>query len=167
MDATTRVETTFQPSFSERVHAEAFLMRHSFMAVLAALPFPAIGLWWIAATLLHPHSASTSTWLAALLALAFSPSLFLFNCYRAHRSCKAVGPFTYALDPAGIHIATTHSHSSTSWAALQRLRTSSSMLFVYVNKRCAHFIPVRALSSPHDIDAIRGLAHAAGVKHIA
>jgi len=130
------------------------------------LVFPAAGIGLSAMLLSHPETATTGGWLAVLLAFAFSPALFSFNTYRAHRACVANGPFTYVFDSEGVHISARFAKSSQQWPAIVRVRVSNRMLFVHFSRRCAYFVPERAMPDPREFRAVEQLARAGGVPKV-
>lgn len=166
MDVIQPVEANFTPSYAERIHAELFLLWRSPVALVFTAAFPAAGLWLAILLLRHPATTSASAWLAVLLAFGFSPAIFLWNSYRAHRATQAQGPVSYVFDSEGVHISARLARSFYRWPAILRVRTSPAMLFVYFSRRCAHFVPLRALQEPRAIEIVRQLARAGGVPSV-
>ncbi|MBC3874058.1 YcxB family protein [Undibacterium flavidum] len=166
MNTTQRIEASFSPSFRERISAEWSLLLRNPIGLIAMLVFPGAGVLLVSLLLLHPDKVANGTWLTALIAFIFSPAMFFFNSYRAHRVMQAQGLFTYAFDQEGIHISTPLAQSLQRWPAIIRVRTSGNLLFVYFSKRCAYFVPMRAFVDSDAVDAIEKLARAGGVPRV-
>ncbi|HYG05393.1 MAG TPA: YcxB family protein [Stenotrophomonas sp.] len=161
-----RINSTFYPSYGERLGAEWFLLVHAPINLLAALAFPAAGVWLAWLLLSHPESTSGGAWFLVLLAFGFSPAMFFWNSYRAHRVALAQGAFNYAFDSEGVHVSTPLAQSFHRWPAVLRIRASRNLLLVYFSKRCAHFVPIRALPGNGAVDVVRQLAKAGGVPRV-
>lgn len=165
-DVNQRVEATFSPSYVERLAAEWILLVRSPITLLCLAAFPAAGVWLATLLLGHRGAAPDGAWLAVLLAFGFSPSVFFLNTYRAHRANLAQGAVTYRFDCEGVHVSTRLARSSLHWPAILRVRSSRSLILFHVTKRCAHFVPMRALSDTGAIDVVQQLAKAGGVPKV-
>jgi len=166
METTQRVETTFLPTYRERLRAELSLLGRAPVTLLASAAFPAAGIWLLWLLLKHPQTASASSFVTVFACFCFTPFFFFWNSYRAHRISKKSGPFTYVFDSAGVHVSTSLAQSTQLWPGILRIRASDRLLFVHFSKRCAHFVPVHALPAPDSVKIIRQLAHAGGVSRV-
>lgn len=167
MDDIPQIEARFCPTYQERLLAEWQLLIGSPKTLLAGIAFPAAGLWLFVLLFQHPDLYSAWSLLVGLACFAFTPFFFFLNSYRAQRISVKNGPFTYAFDAEGVHVSTPLARSSHLWPAITRVRATRGMLFIYFSKRCAHFIPLRALPASDAVVAIQNLASAGGASRVA
>lgn len=161
-----RIVATFLPSYAERLQAEAFLLVRSPSNLLPLFVFPAGGIWVILLWLRHPGSMPGWGWFGVLGALGFVPAMFFWNSYRSHRATVAQGEMTYEIDDEGIHISVRLARSCHRWPAILRIRASRELLFFNFSKRCAFFVPKRALPGNDALDVVKRLAEVGGVPKV-
>lgn len=163
------IEATFFSNYGDRVRVEWQLMLRTPTALMSALVVPVAGLttYWLLSNPLNLIGAwSWDVWAIVVAMLAFPPLMFLFNCYRSHRRTLAQGGITYRFDEVGFHIRTAGAWSTHTWPVIVKVRSSKGFLFIYLNKRCAFFLPMKALPGPGCATAIGQFASAGGTPRV-
>jgi hypothetical protein len=126
--------------------------------------FPALGILLIW-TMSWPTTSNTFwDYLLVSSCFGFVPSMFLWNAYRTHRASRAKGP--YRFNAAGVHVSTRTTQLTHLWPGILRVRERRGILFLYFTKRCAHCVPLRALTTPGASAAIHQFAVAGGVPRV-
>lgn len=167
MAQSNRVEaSSFQPDYSERLRAEWSMLigLPSLMLLNAMFPLAGIFLLWLG--LMYPVSTPGWSYIAAFFSLAFVPLMFLYNSYRGHRFTRARGPYTYGFDHEGVHVTTPLAQATHRWPAILRVRQHHGNVLLYYSRRCAYFVPVRALPACGSVMEIEELARAGGVPRV-
>lgn len=61
-------------------------------------------------------------------------------------------PFTYALDENGLHMSMKTTDLQLRWSGMAKVRETPELFLFYYNKRCAYFLPKRAIALPNDVE---------------
>jgi hypothetical protein len=166
MESPLKLEASFQPTYRERVQAEWTLMLENKPVLLLNALFPASGLFLLWLAFRHPEAVPGWSLLAAFLGLGFVPAIFLYNTLRGHKFTVECGPYTYSFDPEGVHVTTPLAQAVHRWPGILRVRCIRGNLLLYYSKRCAYFVPLRALPGPPATQRIQQLASAGGVPRV-
>lgn len=154
MDTTpTAVETEFQLSYLERLRAAWSVSASSWSMLLWMLLLPfwaAILLLWVAT---HGSSHPLRDGVMFGLLAGLVPGMLLLKTSIAHRAGRRRGPIAYRFDREGLQAKTATTLLQQRWPAIVRVREGSGMLLLYLDRRSAHCVPVRAL--PHRDAAAR------------
>jgi hypothetical protein len=64
-------------------------------------------------------------------------------------------PFVHTLTADGLHVATHTTETDLKWAGMEKVRETPSTFMFYYSKRCAYYLPKRAIGGPHDVETAR------------
>ena len=152
-----RVSVTTNPSFWDFFVAALLLTPHRRVLIVFHLAFPVGGVLILMTPFLGYHLGPKEI-LLALCCFSFTPLLIALALWAANRQNKlAPGPITYVFDSEGMHVTGPAFTQTIQWSGILSVRRLKRFLFVIVPAR-THFIPLRDLSHPHDLDFLMGIA---------
>ena len=93
--------------------------------------------------------------LVAIGAVFFAPLYVALMVFLVRRNEIARGPFTYAFDSDGFHVATGAGAVSKPWSEIVRVTESAGFMFVFVEPSVAHGIPLRTLRDAGCLTEVR------------
>jgi len=166
MASSSKVEASFQPAYTERLLAEWSILTSQPVLLLFNAMFPIAGIFLLWLAVRYPASTPSWSYVAGIASLAFAPFMFFYNSYRGHKLTLERGPFTYGFDLEGVHVTTPLAQATHRWPAILCVREHHGNLLLYYSKRCAYFVPVRALSGDESVRRIQELARAGGVLRV-
>jgi len=160
------IEVRFMPTWRDRLRINLSLSLRSPVAWLFLPWFPLAGLALLTlqvTLIMYGAPLDWSAVVAALLSLAFVPVMFGWGVYIGVREDRRVQGYCYRFGPEGLQVTSSVAELKQPWSAIERVRNDSQLLYVYIRRNCAHFIPLRSLSSTDELAKIQAMAHAAGV----
>ena len=166
MASSPKVEASFQPTYAERLRAEWSILTNLPVLMLFNAMFPLAGIFLLWLPVRYPASTPSWSYVAGFASLAFVPFMFLYNSYRGHKFTLERGPYTYAFDLDGVHVKTPLAQATHRWPAILCVRERHGNLLLYYSKRCAYFVPVRALPGSDSVREIQEFARAGGVSRV-
>ena len=94
-----------------------------------------------------------------LAVLSFgSPMLQRWQLRRAYNNTPNLrGPQKYQLSDAGVQITGGAGNVSLGWESFVEVAETDEVFLLFYSKRCAYYLPKRAVPSPTDIQAVRDL----------
>ncbi|QQQ02132.1 YcxB family protein [Lysobacter enzymogenes] len=148
----------------ERVRLAAVLTFQRKLFLAFALAWPAVGLILAILALAGGVPVGAPLWRMIGLCIVFIPVLLALSAaagFLVRRGPRE--PFNYVFDHAGVHVSTSAFAHTHPWSAIVRVKRSQGFVLLFFAPRQAHAIPLRALASPQDEQALVALAQAAGV----
>jgi hypothetical protein len=153
-----RISMTINPSFWDQFVASLLLIRYQRVFIVFHVVFPLFGVFLLMTPLMGYRLGPVEI-LLALLCFSFTPLIIALAVWAAGRQNKlARGPVTYVFDSEGMHTSGSAFTQTIRWAGISRVRRLKRFLFVFVAPARAHYIPLRDLSHPEDVDHLLAMA---------
>jgi len=166
VDPETVIAVKFKFSFGERLKASLVLMLRSPVTLISASIFPLAGSALLVASLLCESRVSPLDSALIAACFAFTPLAILFNIYRAQRAQRDLPFHSYEFSRSGLHMATETTDIKQTWKAISRIDERSGFLFLFLGKRRAHCIPIRAFSNAAEVQTVKEFASSGRVAGI-
>jgi len=126
--------------------------------IIFHLVFPAFGVFLLMTPLLGYRLGPIEILLGSVC-LSFTPLIFALGIWAAGRKNKlARGPITYVFDSEGMHTSGPAFTQTIQWSGIPRVRRLKRFLFIFIGPSRAHFIPLRDLSHPEDLNHLLAMA---------
>jgi hypothetical protein len=152
-----RIEVRVLPSYWSAFRAQLRMLFYSSSGWILSALFPLGGCYMIYRWSTLGGPPSIPDMLIAIAALFSAPLYVTLVTFLVWRNESAREPFTYAFDSEGFHLTTGGGAFSKPWAEIARVTESAGFLFVFVEPRVAHGIPLRTLRDTGCLNAIRQL----------
>ena len=135
------------------------IMRWSVLQLIVAAVFPLAGLFLVYTWIVDRHAVTVTGALTVFGCLFFTPLITALTLFLVRRkNPSAQGPFTYIFDEEGVHASSPTMRLTLKWAAIRKVRESSSFLFFFVTAGRAHSMPLTQLRSAGVLDDLRELS---------
>lgn len=152
-----RIEVRVLPSYWSAFRAQLRMLFYSPLGWTLSTVFPLGGCYMIYRWSALGGPPSIPDLLIASAAILPAPLYVALIVFLIQRNEIARGPFTYAFDSEGFHLTTGGGAVSKPWTEIARVTESAGFLFVFVEPRVAHGIPLKTLRDAGCLNAVREL----------
>jgi len=128
-------------------------------ALIILLAFTMVAEAWSLTGLIDWTAIVTSVLVAALLLLFSNRQVRSRLWLRFARKSPLYSPHSYEITPGALRISSPKGASDVRWTVFPDVRRVGDRLFVFMTKRQAFIIPLRAFDSTGDFDAFAAAAH--------